>query len=278
VVLCDLEGRSHREAARQLGLANGTFARHLIAGRKLLAERLTRRGVVLSGGALAAALSQGTASAQVAAPLMRATVRAAVWAAAGHLAAVSGPVALLTRGVLRAMFLTKLKIAAGVVLLVAALGAGGLAYRPTGAGAAPVQKPAPGKPSSDLEALRRENELLKLNLEVVLEKVRAQEAELRTLRSQAKTQTYLNALNAAMQQARRERPGPDSRRLDLGKAEAALKALREAKDDAARKRALEALGAALRTLQGNYQKLYPGEPRFMPLQPGYRDSKRKVGS
>src|SRR5581483_7406648 len=36
----------------------------------------------------------------------------------------------------------------------------------------------------ELERLRRENELLKLNLEVVLEKVRAQEAELRTLKVQ----------------------------------------------------------------------------------------------
>jgi WD40 repeat protein len=34
-----------------------------------------------------------------------------------------------------------------------------------------------------VEALRKENELLKLNLQVVLEKVRAQEAELRTLKS-----------------------------------------------------------------------------------------------
>src|SRR5262249_17532266 len=39
------------------------------------------------------------------------------------------------------------------------------------------------KPRSELEALRKENELLKLNLQVVLEKVRAQEAELHTLRA-----------------------------------------------------------------------------------------------
>src|SRR5262249_57363409 len=36
----------------------------------------------------------------------------------------------------------------------------------------------------ELEALRKENELLKLNLQVVLEKVRAQEAEVRGLRKE----------------------------------------------------------------------------------------------
>jgi hypothetical protein len=42
---------------------------------------------------------------------------------------------------------------------------------------------------SEVEALRRENEFLKLNLEVVLEKVRAQEAELRALRGPSRART-----------------------------------------------------------------------------------------
>src|SRR5262249_13165174 len=72
------------------------------------------------------------------------------------------------------------KFVAGLVLTVAVLGATGLAYR---AGAqAPAERPRAEKPLSELEALRKENELLKLNLQVVLEKVRAQEAELRELR------------------------------------------------------------------------------------------------
>ena len=40
----------------------------------------------------------------------------------------------------------------------------------------------PDRPLNELEALRKENELLKLNLLVVLEKVRAQEAELHAVR------------------------------------------------------------------------------------------------
>jgi RNA polymerase sigma factor (sigma-70 family) len=44
VVLCDLQGQSRREAARQLRLPDGTLSRRLVAGRRLLAERLSRRG------------------------------------------------------------------------------------------------------------------------------------------------------------------------------------------------------------------------------------------
>src|SRR5262245_6290784 len=54
---------------------------------------------------------------------------------------------------------------------------------PIRAGGVPENK-LDRKPRTELEALRRENELLKLNLEVVLEKVRSQETELRTLRGQ----------------------------------------------------------------------------------------------
>jgi hypothetical protein len=49
--------------------------------------------------------------------------------------------------------------------------------------AAPVEKRDGEKPPTELEILRREIELLKLKLEVVQEKQRAQEAELRALRT-----------------------------------------------------------------------------------------------
>ena len=266
VVLCDLEGQSRRDAARQLKLPDGTLSRRLAAGRRLLAERLSRRGVALSGGALAAALSQGAASAQVAASLVAVTAKAAVWVAAGHLAAVAAPVGVLTRGVLRAMFLTKLKVVLGVVLAVVALGAGGVAYRPADAQTVQPPRRAEGKPRSELEALRRENELLKLNLEVVLEKVRAQEAELRALRGRTADVPggYLNLKPGErarpLEQLQLTYPKPkDENRLPADVAdriEVALKRLREAKDDAARQRALDVLERALRQL------------REQPRQPG----------
>src|SRR5262249_12549116 len=158
------QGQSHRQAASQLRLPTGTLARRLVVGRRLLAERLTRRGVALSGGALAAALSGGAASAQVSATLVVATAKAAVFVAAGHLAAVSTPVAVLTKGVLRAMFLTKLKLVVGVALVVVALGAGGVAYRTADAQTVQPAKKSEGKPQGEVEALRKEVELLRLNL------------------------------------------------------------------------------------------------------------------
>jgi RNA polymerase sigma factor (sigma-70 family) len=290
VVLCDLQGQSHREASRQLGLPTGTLARRLVAGRKLLAARLARRGVALAGGALAAALSGGAASGQVAAPLVVATARAAVFAAAGHLAAVSSPVAVLTKGVLRTMLMAKLKVVVGAVLVVAALGAGGVAYRSADAQTVPPTRRAEGKPLSEVEALRKEVELLRLNLLLVLEKVRAQEAELRTLRAPSPG-TLRGRLhddpNEAELRSLRERPKENDtgrvravwdlvdkrRRADLRvnvpmrpspaqQAETALKALREAKDDAARQRAVDALDGALRGLREQLRR--PGDTAPRP--------------
>jgi RNA polymerase sigma factor (sigma-70 family) len=125
VVLCELEGRTRKEVARQLGIPEGTLSSRLAAARKMLARRLGRHGRGLSVAAVTAALAQGGASACVPAPLVESAVRQA--AAGGD---ISARVASLTEGVLKAMLLTKLKIV-GVLLLVAALaGAAGVFANP----------------------------------------------------------------------------------------------------------------------------------------------------
>jgi RNA polymerase sigma-70 factor (ECF subfamily) len=124
VVLCHLEGRTQKEVARQLGWPEGTVAVRLMRARILLAKRLARHGLALSTGSLALLFAQNTASA-LPAPLVVSTVKAAAWVAAGQ-AAAAGPVtaeaAALTKGVLQAMFLTKLKTALVLVLVVTLAG------------------------------------------------------------------------------------------------------------------------------------------------------------
>src|SRR5262249_14389748 len=53
ILLCDLEGMTRREAARHLGIPEGSVASRLARARVMLAKQLAQRGVVLSGGALA---------------------------------------------------------------------------------------------------------------------------------------------------------------------------------------------------------------------------------
>jgi RNA polymerase sigma factor (sigma-70 family) len=131
LVLFYLEGKSTEEVARQLGCPKGTVQSRLARGRDRLRDRLVRRGVTLSVWALVTVLAEKAAPAAVPAVVAEGTIKAAVLTAAGQAAAGAIPasVAALTEGVLRAMFLSKLKVlAAGLLALclavaIAAVGA-----------------------------------------------------------------------------------------------------------------------------------------------------------
>lgn len=111
IVLCELRELTIDQAAGHLGIRPGTVASRLSRGRRLLADRLVRRGFA---GGLAVALATQSARAAVSARLFKETVRAV-----GGTPAVSESVLALTSEVLRSMTGSKLTIVAtGVALTV----------------------------------------------------------------------------------------------------------------------------------------------------------------
>jgi len=126
-VLCCLENQSSAQAARQLGLEEATVWKRLSRARKLLQERLTRRGVSITAVLAAAALGANGASAALRRSLVGPTVKAAAQLAAGRALAggsVSARVLTLIQGVNQAMFLSNCKTAILLLLSTAVVGFG----------------------------------------------------------------------------------------------------------------------------------------------------------
>jgi RNA polymerase sigma factor (sigma-70 family) len=149
VVLCYLEGVSKREAARRLGWPEGTLSTRLHRARELLRGRLARRGLALSAGVLAVALSRGTAPAAVPAALTSLTAKVASLGTA-----VPAPVAALAEGVLRSMCWHKLKVALAALLAAGLLaaGLGGALPRAPAEAQGPDAKAAPAVAPEDRPA------------------------------------------------------------------------------------------------------------------------------
>ncbi|MBI1916678.1 MAG: sigma-70 family RNA polymerase sigma factor [Planctomycetes bacterium] len=147
IVLCELEGKTHKEAAQWLGWPVGTLSGRLSRARRLLAARLARRGVALPCMGLAGLLS----SASVPAALAASTVRAGTLLAAGLPVdgTIPSRVGVLTDSVLKGMLGTRLRSALAVLLTV------GLAV--AGAGAA-LQRTLAGEPPPPQKRERAEAE------------------------------------------------------------------------------------------------------------------------
>jgi RNA polymerase sigma factor (sigma-70 family) len=155
VVLCHLEGLTYEAAAQRLGLSEGAVRGRLARARARLLRRLTRRGVALSVGFLAAgtmAQAQAAQESFVTGSLVDSTIRMVLGFKAGTAAAA------LARGVLRSMFLSHLRVA--VVVILAATGSSLLAWQSlaarddVGAPRAPTPEPQANSNRVQDEAIR----------------------------------------------------------------------------------------------------------------------------
>jgi RNA polymerase sigma factor (sigma-70 family) len=167
IVLCDLEGLTHEQAAWRLECPVKTVQGRLYRARDLLRLRLSRRGVTATAGMLGAALAGRAASAAPPAAWVERTSRAAAQLAEGQAVEriLSGESADLFRSLLRAMTMTKLKIAstAGFVLAATAVGVAmawgwsdkpRVADRPPPIAVPPVAAEAPPDPAVVRERIR----------------------------------------------------------------------------------------------------------------------------
>jgi RNA polymerase sigma factor (sigma-70 family) len=223
IVLCDLEGKTIKEAARHLGWPQGTVATRLARGRALLARRLARHGLVLSAGALTAALSHGAAAANVPGALVLSTVKATSLSAAGQAMAagvISAKVAALTQGVIQAMFLTKLKSCVVGLVTLAVLGMGATSvYQGTFAQEAgsslrgALQQPGKQVQDSGTQAdLKQEIERLRAELErtrLELERAQRQIAVLKAQADLARAEAEAALLKAQIDALKGKAPLPD---------------------------------------------------------------------
>ncbi|HXD86001.1 MAG TPA: sigma-70 family RNA polymerase sigma factor [Urbifossiella sp.] len=134
ILLCDLRGATRAEAAKALGIAEGTLSSRLAAGRQKLAERLSRRGVALAASAIPAALADGASAALPDSLLAKTCTLVAGWQAG---ATIPAAVLRLTRG----GFSMRLTILAGA--MTAAFAATGLVMASLPQDSPPSDPPKP---------------------------------------------------------------------------------------------------------------------------------------
>jgi RNA polymerase sigma factor (sigma-70 family) len=217
VVLCDLEGKSYKEAARQLGWPPGTLSVRLARARKMLASRLARKGWALPAASLGAFLSAQAAPASIAPAVLDSTLRAAISLAAGQGIAsgiVSTQVVFLVKGVMKAMLLSKLKALSSWVLMfgVLALGAGMVRQHSTAAQSTAPQAENTRKSKAEPPPTSRGGSTQVADYNAVFDKALKVVAHYFTLEYANRFEGRIDTLPAMMTSVGDETQGPSVRR------------------------------------------------------------------
>ena len=175
IVLCDLQGRTHQEAARCLGWPIGTVKSRQLRGRGLLRDRMARRGLAPAVTGIVVESLRQTATAAIPGELARITVNASMRQAGRLLSeyVISRQVLTLSRGVLRAMLLIRMRFVAVAVLAIG-LASTGAIFRVVGSregapkadrAASPGPAKSDGPPSKISKETAVEDESIRLTLE-----------------------------------------------------------------------------------------------------------------
>ncbi len=230
IVLCDLEGRTHQEAARFLGWPIGTVKSRQSQGRARLRNRLTRRGLGLAVAGVVVASLRQSVNAAIPKELSRSTVNAAMQQAGRLLTGfvVSAQALALTQRVLRATLWIRLRFLAVVALAVgvasggAILLVGGSQYLEPKNGQTVSKRSADAQiqPSKTSKEVAIGDRPLLAPLDEALKAARAIEdpsARRSALVGIANAQAYLNDLTSARATARLARQSADQMSMEMNK-------------------------------------------------------------
>ncbi|MEZ6048230.1 MAG: sigma-70 family RNA polymerase sigma factor [Planctomycetaceae bacterium] len=180
VILCYLEGKTQEEAARQLGLTSAAVKGRLERGRKLLKERLLKRGVGMAVLVSSWQANQAGAAGMVTAALVQQTAQVCMSSVVLTVGSAAVATSTLSKGAVLMSIAGSKKVIVGVALGLLMIG-GGTTYVVSSISNQTIKAPAEREPdepqpvvTAPVEAQPATSGLSK-ELQELVEKVKEQE-------------------------------------------------------------------------------------------------------